>query len=85
VLQGGNELCRIAGFDCEKAVSELKVSIEAEAGLDPALTRLINPESHVELQDHLALEDAGMPTEHALAEGVIQLYAQKAEEGRSGG
>jgi Ran GTPase-activating protein (RanGAP) involved in mRNA processing and transport len=29
------------------------------------------------LQDHLTLEDAGMPTEHALAEGVIQLYAQK--------
>jgi hypothetical protein len=77
VLQGGNELCRIEGFDRGKAVSELKVSIEAEAGLVPALTRLINPESHVELQDHLTLEDAGMPSDHALAEGVIQLYAQK--------
>jgi hypothetical protein len=77
VLQGGNELCRIEGFDREKAVSELKVSIEAEAGLVPALTRLINPESHVELQGHLTLEDAGMPSDHALAEGVIQLYAQK--------
>jgi hypothetical protein len=77
VLQGGNELCRIEGFDYGKAVSELKVSIEAEAGLVPALTRLINPESHVELQDHLTLEDAGMPSEQALAEGVIQLYAQK--------
>ena len=77
VLQGGNELCRIEGFDRRKAVSELKVSIAAEAGLVPALTRLINPESHVELQDHQTLEDAGMPSEHALAEGVIQLYAQK--------
>jgi hypothetical protein len=77
VLQGGNELCRIEGFDRGKAVSELKVSIEAEAGLVPALMRLINPESHVELQDHLTLEDAGMPSEQALAEGVIQLYAQK--------
>jgi hypothetical protein len=77
VLQGGNELCRISGFDREKAVSELKVSIEAEAGLVPALTRLINPESHVELQDHLTLEDAGMSSEQAVAEGVIQLYAQK--------
>jgi hypothetical protein len=77
VLQGGNELCRIEGFDCGKAVSELKVSIEAKAGLVPALARLINPESHVELQDHLTLEEAGMPSEHALAEGVIQLYAQK--------
>jgi hypothetical protein len=77
VLQGGQELCRIEGFDREKAVSELKVSIEAEAGLVPALTRLINPESHVELQDHLTLEDAGMPSDQALAEGVIQLYAQK--------
>jgi hypothetical protein len=77
VLQGGNELCRIEGFDCGKAVSELKVSIEAEAGLVPALTRLITPESHVELQDHLTLEDAGLLSEHALAEGVIQLYAQK--------
>ena len=77
VLQGGNELCRIEGFDRRKAVSELKVSIEAEAGLVPALTRLINPESHVELQDHQTLEDAGMPSEQALAEGVIQLYAQK--------
>jgi hypothetical protein len=74
-MQGGNELCRIEGFDRGKAVSELKVSIEAEAGL--ALMRLINPESHVELQDHLTLKDAGMPSEHALAEGVIQLYAQK--------
>jgi hypothetical protein len=77
VLQGGNELCRIEGFDCGKAVSELKVSIEAGAGLVPALTRLINPESHVELQDHLTLEDAGLLSKHALAEGVIQLYAQK--------
>jgi hypothetical protein len=76
-LQGGSELCRIAGFDRRKAVSELKVSIEAEAGLVPALTRLINPESLVELQDHLTLEDAGMSSEQALAEGVIQLYAQK--------
>jgi hypothetical protein len=58
-------------------VSELKVSIEAEAGLVPALTRLINPESGVELQDPQTLEDAGMPSEQALAEGVIQLYAQK--------
>jgi hypothetical protein len=41
------------------------------------LTRLINPESLVELQDHLTLEDAGMPSEHALKAGVIQLYAQK--------
>jgi hypothetical protein len=77
VLQGGNELCRIEGFDRRKAVSELKVSIQEKAGLVPALTRLINPESHVELQDHLTLEGAGMPSEHALAEGVIQLYAQK--------
>jgi hypothetical protein len=76
VLQGGNELCRIQGFDRGKAISELKVSIEAEAGLVPALTRLINPESLVELQDYLMLEDAGMPSEQALAEGVIQLYAQ---------
>jgi hypothetical protein len=74
VLQGGNELCRIEGFDRGKTVSELKVSIEAEAGLVPASTRLINPESHVELQDHHTLEDAGMPSEQA---GVIQLYAQK--------
>ena len=71
MLQGGNELCRIAGFDRRKAVSELKVSIEAEAGLVPALTRLINPESHVELQDHQTLEEAGTN------QGVIQLYAQK--------
>jgi hypothetical protein len=77
VLQGGNELCRIEGFDRRKAVSELKVSIEAEAGLVPALTRMINPESLVELQDHVTLEDAGMPSEHTLAEGVIQLYVQK--------
>jgi hypothetical protein len=41
------------------------------------LTRLINPESHIELQDHLALKDAGMSSEHALTDGVIQLYAQK--------
>jgi hypothetical protein len=77
VLQGGNELCRIEGFDRGKPVSELKVSIESAAGLVPALTRVITPESHVELQDHLTLEDMGMPNEHALAEGVIQLYAQK--------
>jgi hypothetical protein len=77
VLQGGNELCRIEGFDRGKAVSELKVSIEAEAGFVPVLTRLTNPESHVELQDHLTLEDACMLSEQALAEGVIQLYAQK--------
>jgi hypothetical protein len=77
VIQGWNELCRIEGFDRGKAVSELRVSIEAEAGLVPALTRLINPESLVKLQDHLTLEDAGMPSDQALAEGVIQLYAQK--------
>jgi hypothetical protein len=77
VLQGGNELCRIEGFDRGKAVSELKVSIEAEAGLAPALTRLINLESHVELQEHLTLEDAALSSEQALAEGVIQLYAQQ--------
>jgi hypothetical protein len=71
VLQGGNELCRIEGFDRRTAVSELKVSIEAEAGLVSALTRLVNPESHVELQDHHTLEDAGTH------QGVIQLYAQK--------
>jgi hypothetical protein len=41
------------------------------------LTRLINPESLVELQDHLTFEDASMPSEEALAEGVIQLCAQK--------
>jgi hypothetical protein len=41
------------------------------------LTRLIHPESQVELQDHLTLEDAGMPSEHALAAGVVQVYAQK--------
>jgi hypothetical protein len=76
MLKGGNELCRIEGFNRRKVVSELKVSIEAGAGLVPALTRLINPESHVELQDHLTLEDAGLLSEHALAEGVIQLYAQ---------
>jgi hypothetical protein len=76
-VQGGNELCRVEGFDCRKAVSELKVSIEAEAGLVPALTRLIHPESQLELQDHLTLEDAGMPSEQALAAGVIQLYVQK--------
>jgi hypothetical protein len=29
------------------------------------------------LQDHLTLKDAGMPSEQALAEGVIQLYVQK--------
>jgi hypothetical protein len=74
VLQGGNELCLIEGFDRGKTVSELKVSIEAEAGLVPASTRLINPKSLVELQDYLTLEDAGMPSEQ---EGVIQLYAQK--------
>jgi hypothetical protein len=77
VLQGGNEICRIEGFDCRKAVSELKVSIEAKAGLVPALTRLIHPESQVELQDHLTLEVAGVPSEQAMAAGVIQLYAQK--------
>jgi hypothetical protein len=71
VLQGGNELCRIEGFYRRKAVSELKVSIAAEAGLVPALTRLINPESHVELQDHQTLEEVGTN------QGVIQLYAQK--------
>jgi hypothetical protein len=75
VLQGGNELCRIEGFDCGKTGSELKVSIEAAAGLVPALTQ-IKTESFVELKTHLTLEDAGMPSEHALAEGVIQLYAQ---------
>jgi Ran GTPase-activating protein (RanGAP) involved in mRNA processing and transport len=77
VLQGGHELCRVEGFDRRKAVSELKASIEAEAGLVPALTRLINSESGIELQDHLTLEDAGMPNEQALAQGVIQLHAQK--------
>jgi hypothetical protein len=77
LLQGGNELCRIEGFGRRKAISKLKVSIEAEAGLVPALTRLIHPESQVELQDHLTLEDAGMPSEHTLAEGVIRLCAQK--------
>jgi hypothetical protein len=41
------------------------------------LTRLIHPESQLELQNHLALEDAGMLSEQALAAGVIQLYAQK--------
>jgi hypothetical protein len=82
VLQGGNEFCRIEGFDLRKAVSELKVSIAAEAGLVPASTRLINPEGHVELQDHLTLEDAGMPSDQALAEGVIQLYAQKLKTGK---
>ena len=71
MLQGGSELCRIEGFDRGRTVSELKVSIEAEAGSVPALTRLINPESHVELQDHQTLEDAGTN------QGVIQLYAQK--------
>jgi hypothetical protein len=39
--------------------------------------RLSHPESQAELQDHLTLEDAGMPSEHALAAGVIQLYVQK--------
>jgi hypothetical protein len=48
--------------------------MEAEAGLVPALTRLIHPGSQVELQDHLTLEDVG---EQALAAGVIQLCAQK--------
>jgi hypothetical protein len=76
-VQGGNELCRVEGFDRRKVVSELKVSIEAEAGLVPALTQLIHPESQLELQDHLTLEDAGIPSEQALAAGVIQLYAQK--------
>jgi hypothetical protein len=76
-VQGGNELCRIEGFDRRKAISELKVSIEAEVGLVHALTRLINLESLVELQDHLTMKDAGMPNEQALAAGVIQLYAQK--------
>jgi hypothetical protein len=76
-VQGGNELCQVRGFDCRQAVSELKVSIEAEAGLVPALTRLIHPESQVELQDHLTLEDAGIPSEQALAAGVIQLNVQK--------
>jgi hypothetical protein len=80
VLQGGNELCRIECFDHGKAVSELKTTIEAEAGLVPALTRLINPESLVELQEHLTLEDMGMPSEHDLAEGTIQLYAQKVKK-----
>jgi hypothetical protein len=41
------------------------------------LTRLFNPESQVKLQDYLTLEDAGMPNEHALAAGVIELYVQK--------
>jgi len=41
------------------------------------LTRLINPESQAELQNQLTLEDMGMPSEQALAAGVIQLYAQK--------
>jgi hypothetical protein len=41
------------------------------------LTRLINPESQVELQNQLTLEDMGMPSEKALAAGLIQLYAQK--------
>jgi hypothetical protein len=40
------------------------------------LTRLINPESQVELQNQLTLEDMGMPSEQALAAGVIQLCAQ---------
>jgi hypothetical protein len=74
VLQGGNELCWIEGFDRRKTVSELKVSIEAVAGLVPVSTRLINSESGVELQDHLTLED--VPSEQALVAGVIQLYAQ---------
>jgi hypothetical protein len=41
------------------------------------LTRLINSESGIELQDHLTLEDMRMPSEQALAAGVIQLHAQK--------
>jgi hypothetical protein len=73
VPQGGTELCRIEGFDRRKAISELKVSIEAEAGLAPALTLLSSPQSQVELQDHLTLEDA---VGQALVDGVIQLYAQ---------
>jgi hypothetical protein len=78
VLQGGNELCRIEGFDRRNAlVQALNLSIEAEAGLVPALTRLTNSESGVELQDHLTLEDVGIPSKQALTAGVIQLYAQK--------
>jgi hypothetical protein len=77
MLQGGSELCRIEGFDCGKDVAELKVSIEAKAGIVSALTRLINPESQVELQDHLTLEDMGMPSKQALTAGVIQLCTQK--------
>jgi hypothetical protein len=77
VLQGGNELSRIEDFDRGKAVSELKVNIEAVTGLVPALTRLVILESSVELQDHMLLEDMGMPSEQALAAGVIELYAQK--------
>jgi hypothetical protein len=78
MLQGGNKLCRIEGFGRRNAlVQALKVSIEAEVGLVPALTRLINSESGVELQDHLTLEDAGMPSEQALTAGVIELHVQK--------
>jgi Ran GTPase-activating protein (RanGAP) involved in mRNA processing and transport len=72
VLQGGNELCRI-NVDRRKLVSELKVSIEAEAG---SVTLLINPKSGVELQDHMMLEDVGMPSEQALVAGVMELCAQ---------
>jgi hypothetical protein len=66
----------IEGFDCKKAGSELKVAIEAKAGLVPALTGLNNAESGIELQNHLTLEDAGIPSEEALAAGVIELYVR---------
>jgi hypothetical protein len=75
VLQGWNELCRIEGFDRGEVVSELKASIEAEAGLVPALTRLSTPRASSSCKTTWrSAEDAGMPSEQALA---IQLYAQK--------
>jgi hypothetical protein len=80
VLQGGKELGRVEGFGLGETVSELKVAIEAQAGLVPVLMRLINFESQVELQNHLTLEDAGMPNEQALADGVIQLSMQKLKQ-----
>jgi hypothetical protein len=88
-LQVGDELCRIEGFDRRKAVSELKIRIEAETypvifnrviGQHSGtrfsfLTRLsADHQSLVELQDHQTLEDVGLLSEQDLTAGVIQLY-----------
>jgi hypothetical protein len=71
ILQGGNELCRIYHFDLEKPVSELKMAIEAKAGLNAAWTRLIHEECG-ELRDTQTLRSADLQSEMT----EIELFAR---------